>query len=299
VTFQEIALSPLRALNITGKSTPWIDLLDRDQDDEPGHQPAPSGADDRSAEGEEPHKQRGDVADPASSPVAAPTSEAVALLNIDAKLFDMVSGDTRSLDRAWKAIDQLVAQRIHSSVASSGSSSREHALLLMVDERSRKNMAYRLLGMRLGALEAEVRARDEDVALERTLRPAKGRFEAARSSAAESVAAMAEETLEHMKRWRELSRWAPWLLLITLTFSAVMVAVVMNGAIDNKIDDLAAALLVFILAVFAISPAVLLLIERPLEGLDQWRPAGGPDPGAGAEKSADGTKAAKADKAAT
>jgi len=43
---------------------------------------------------------------------------------------------------------------------------------------------------------------------------------------------------------------------------------------DGKISDAAAPIIIFVLALFAISPAVLLLRERPLEGLDKWSPGG-------------------------
>jgi len=84
-----------------------------------------------------------------------------------------------------------------------------------------------------------------------------------------------QEVVEGMKKWRALANWAPWFLLGTVVFSAAMAAFAMWATYKGKIDGLELAGIVFVLALFAISPVVLLLLERPLSGLDQWSPGGG------------------------
>jgi membrane protein implicated in regulation of membrane protease activity len=91
-----------------------------------------------------------------------------------------------------------------------------------------------------------------------------------------------------VKRWRELSEKGPLFLVIGGAFSAAMVIVAFVLAGYGKIGDLALAGVVFALALFAVSPAVLLLLGRPLAGLDNWTPGA-----AGADGKGDDAEAVK------
>jgi hypothetical protein len=53
-----------------------------------------------------------------------------------------------------------------------------------------------------------------------------------------------------------------------------MAAFGMRALYSDRIDGYEFGVMLFALAVFAISPAVLLLLERPLAGIDKWTPSG-------------------------
>ncbi len=61
---------------------------------------------------------------------------------------------------------------------------------------------------------------------------------------------------------------------------------------DAKLGGAGLALVIFVLALFAISPAVLLLLERPLKGLDSYSPTG-PAPAADPTPATEAAAAAK------
>jgi hypothetical protein len=93
---------------------------------------------------------------------------------------------------------------------------------------------------------------------------------------AEQGVGLAAEMLAHMQKWRAIADWGIAFLVATTVFSMVAVAYVLLKLMpDKEVSDVAAPIIVFVLAVFAISPAVLLLRERPLEGIDKWSPGGG------------------------
>jgi cell division septation protein DedD len=92
---------------------------------------------------------------------------------------------------------------------------------------------------------------------------------------AEEGVKLAGELYEHMRKWRAIANWGIGILCATTIFSMLGVAYVLLKLMpDDKVSDVAAPIIVFVLALFAISPAVLLLRERPLGGLDQWSPGG-------------------------
>lgn len=80
------------------------------------------------------------------------------------------------------------------------------------------------------------------------------------------------EVVRGLQKWRSLAGWAPWFLLGTLIFSAALSGFGMWATYQGSISALDLSVLIFVLALFAISPAVLLLLERPLAGLDNWKP---------------------------
>jgi hypothetical protein len=102
---------------------------------------------------------------------------------------------------------------------------------------------------------------------------------------------IAHEMLEQMKRWRSIARWGLISLAVTTIFAMAAVAYILVELVpDGKIGEVAAPIMIFVLAVFAISPATLLLLERPLEGLDKWSPSGPADGGGDGEEGAEEEK---------
>jgi hypothetical protein len=139
----------------------------------------------------------------------------------------------------------------------------EHQLALDRQRAARAEQGVELL-------KQDVARREQAVELDKT----RVALEEQRVELAKKGVALAGEAIEHMKKWLTLANWAIGFLIFSLLVAtAGGVAVLLLVAYD-ELDDWAAAPLVFVLALFAISPAVLLLRERPLEGLDKWTPGG-------------------------
>lgn len=65
-------------------------------------------------------------------------------------------------------------------------------------------------------------------------------------------------------------------LIVTTLLSIAGVVYLLTYLTPHKdVSDAAIPIIIFVLALFAISPAVLLLRERPLKGLDEWSPSAG------------------------
>lgn len=78
-----------------------------------------------------------------------------------------------------------------------------------------------------------------------------------------------------MAFWEKLALLAPKMLIATSVFSALAVGTLFALMFLGRANPLEASVVIFALALFAASPAVLLLNERPLEGIDKWMPASG------------------------
>jgi hypothetical protein len=90
-------------------------------------------------------------------------------------------------------------------------------------------------------------------------------------------------------------------LIATVLFGIAVTGVLVWMASDDKISEWAIPAVIFALALFAISPAVLLLRERPLKGLDEagWPGTQPPAPSQGSEGSAGDTEPAAGSPAST
>ncbi|HZM54570.1 MAG TPA: hypothetical protein VFC03_06040 [Acidimicrobiales bacterium] len=84
----------------------------------------------------------------------------------------------------------------------------------------------------------------------------------------------ATEIVLHARRWRALSNNALPILIGGLVASVVMIVFGFILTFDKYIDGYQLALMIFVAALFGVSPAVLLLLERPLKGIDSWTPSG-------------------------
>lgn len=95
-------------------------------------------------------------------------------------------------------------------------------------------------------------------------------FEEQRVLLMKQAVASAIEVNRHLWTWRGLAWCVPVLLLGTL-LATFNIAYRLLDKVQN-IDGWQLAALLFVLALVAISPATLLLIGRPLKGLDEWNP---------------------------
>jgi hypothetical protein len=147
----------------------------------------------------------------------------------------------------------------------------EMVLLDASPQAQREDLAMNMLKVRAGLTKA-----DDDT---RTAKATAAEKEAAlageRVAFAQQGVALARETLEHMKKWRSIANIGLWVLAFTTAFSMAAAGyLLLYLAPHNDVSDAAIPVIIFVLALFAISPAVLLLRERPLEGLDKWSPPG-------------------------
>lgn len=250
-----------------------------------------------------------DAAAADGGPSAAPESgEAAAaavlkatagLLADPAPLWTAVGRDGRELARTL--LGEAYADRSAAVRQSGWITGPELVLLDAVDDAAmRRELAVAMLKVREQLTGADEKLRDAHADLQHQ------RVLAAKQETALALqrAALAEQGVElvkegrlQMKKWRSFADVGVTLLIFTTVISLIAAGYVLLQV--DKVDVWAAPVLIFVLALFAVSPAVLLLNERPLKGIDAWMPAGargddGGDSSDGTERSdADGT--AKAD----
>ncbi|HWJ51630.1 MAG TPA: hypothetical protein VNR42_11445 [Solirubrobacteraceae bacterium] len=148
----------------------------------------------------------------------------------------------------------------------------EMVLLDACPRAQREDLAMKMLEVRAAITTADDAARHAVA----NLAKANANLAQERVNLAKTSVELAVETLKHMKKWRRISDYGLWVLGFTTIFSFVAVAYVLAYlAPHGEISDVAIPIIIFVLALFAMSPAVLLLRERPLEGLDKWSPASG------------------------
>ncbi len=157
--------------------------------------------------------------------------------------------------------------------------SPETVLLDRLCEDKRGGLAEELLRARSKLTEADTRmrgSRADLLAKKVELEAKEVELAGKRVDLAENGVALAGEALAHMQKWRSIADWGLAFLVATTVFSMAAAAYVLLKLMPGKeVSDAAAPIIIFVLALFAISPAVLLLRERPLEGLDKWSPGGG------------------------
>ena len=86
----------------------------------------------------------------------------------------------------------------------------------------------------------------------------------------------------------------PKILIGTLLASVVLTIGVLYLVSTGAMDGWQAVMVIFVLAVAAVSAAVLLLVERPLAGIDAFQP-NATKPGSGGAAGSEGSKPAGAD----
>lgn len=147
----------------------------------------------------------------------------------------------------------------------------EMVLLDACPRAQREDLAMNMLKVRAALTKADEDTRNATAALaEKDVQLADKRV----AFAGQGVA-LAGETLEHMKKWRSIANIGLAVLSFTTAFSMAAAGyVLLYLAPHEEVSDAAIPVIIFVLALFAISPAVLLLRERPLEGLDKWSPPG-------------------------
>ena len=158
----------------------------------------------------------------------------------------------------------------------------EAELLGLAPDADRSNLAVDLLKVRAGIAQHQLAAAHKDRDLQQQAVEYAEQDVESRKKVVEqqdTVADILRELLAHMKRWRELSVWGLRILGVELVLSLGFLIWLFILAGADKISDWAFPTAIFALALFVISPVVLLILERPLKGVDEagW-PGGGLHP---------------------
>ncbi|BDZ65466.1 hypothetical protein [Agromyces mangrovi Wang et al. 2018] len=179
-------------------------------------------------------------------------------------------------------VSALIAEQEDLDASIAWAASSDAQLLGAVGESRRGGIAEELLRAKYG-----VRREDAALASKRV------EFEEQRVRLFEQLVEYSKEFIKQRRAWRSLSKWAPWLLLLMLLASIGLSIAVISLVGAGRIDGWQGGLLIFVLALMAVSPATLLLIERPLQGIDSWKPTElkAPSTGAGGESDSDGADA--------
>ncbi|HVD40051.1 MAG TPA: hypothetical protein VNC16_03480 [Solirubrobacterales bacterium] len=234
---------------------------------------------------------------PAPSP-AATVAAAASVFPDPSKLWAYLAAPERSRF-AEKEIKKLNEERSAFARRSEWSFAPELILLDVLPADEQPSVARALLEVKGGLTPADAALRTARTQLEEKKVELLGQdIEMAkkRVALAGQGVAIAGEIKAHMERWRSLADAALIALVITTIFSMLTIGyILLHLAPAGKISDAAIPVIIFVLALFAISPAVLLLRERPLEGLDKWSPGGGVEEGEektppGADGGSDETK---------
>ncbi|WP_445154536.1 hypothetical protein ACTWLI_14835 [Arthrobacter sp. Hor0625] len=86
------------------------------------------------------------------------------------------------------------------------------------------------------------------------------------------VVGMAAAMKDQVKAWTSLAGKVPGLLVLSVLLGALFVGWSLMLVQQGKLTGLELALLAFVFALVSISPATLLLLGRPLKGMDDWTP---------------------------
>jgi hypothetical protein len=134
---------------------------------------------------------------------------------------------------------------------------RENALMAHVDPTQRAELAKRLLEESGGITEGHATARAE------------------RNLMLKAAVDVTTSINDQLKRWTELSKLVVPLLAAMSLAGILLIVVCLDLLRAGRLNGTEMALLAFVFTLAAVSPATLLLIGRPLKGLDQWSPTGG------------------------
>lgn len=164
-----------------------------------------------------------------------------------------------SQDELAKKLVEYVVNR--PDTAAYGSSFDDAALFAHLNPADRPDHAKKILEQKHGMTGDQVRREllvDE--------------FQIERVNLMKQAVASAVEINEHLKKWRTLSENVVPFLVWSTAAAAAFVLALFALVFLGRISGWEMAVLVFVFALMAVSPATLLLVGRPLKGLDEWSP---------------------------
>ncbi|MCV7092642.1 hypothetical protein [Mycobacterium interjectum] len=84
---------------------------------------------------------------------------------------------------------------------------------------------------------------------------------------------LVDQLKKDLVTWRKLAWWAIGILLFGVATSIAFTSWGFILVSDSKLKGYELTVLIFVLALVTISPPVLLLLQRPLKGMDNWSPS--------------------------
>ncbi|KIS27852.1 hypothetical protein TV39_08990 [Arthrobacter sp. SPG23] len=171
----------------------------------------------------------------------------------------------------WKSLkpdtkDELAKKLVEYTInrpdaAAYASSFEDAALFVHTEAGERANLAKKILEQKHGMTAQHVRG-------ETLVNDSQEQ----RVELMKKAVAAAGEINEHLIKWRDLSGSVLPLLIATTIAAGVFVLASLGLVFVGRISGWEMAVLAFVFALMAVSPATLLLIGRPLKGLDEWSP---------------------------
>ncbi|QOD05999.1 hypothetical protein [Pseudarthrobacter sp. BIM B-2242] len=172
----------------------------------------------------------------------------------------------------WKTLkpdnqDELAKKLVEyainrADIAAYGSGFDDAALFAHLELSERSGLAKKVIEQKHGMAAEQVKR--EDLVNE---------FQTERVNLMKSAVLTAGEVNLHLAKWRELSGNVWPLLRVSSIIAGVFVLVSFALVFVGRISGWELAVLAFVFALMAVSPATLLLIGRPLKGLDEWSPS--------------------------
>jgi len=202
--------------------------------------------------------------------------QGLAALGIPTKAWDYLGGDVRGA-LAHAVLEGLYESRLEYAGRVAWTFAPSLELLERTAEGNREQLAEEILKTREGLADQQLERQAKDV----ELRGKDVELKAALVTQQAVATEMLREVLVQMKKWTSLANLGAVLLVLTVLFAMAMTGWIIALAGDKTITDWALPAAIFALALFAISPAVLLLLQRPLKGIDEWTPSGKPDEASG------------------
>lgn len=270
--------------------------LSGDSGTQTGNGPPPAPPGDGATDAKVAVKSDGIVAEvkPAADPAATITATIPAFPDPAPVWPDISKADRGGL--AKEVLTNLYRDRSAFARRSEWVTAPELVLLDACAAEKREELAEEMLRVRAQITDADAKTRTSRAGLEEE----QVKLAETKAALAAKGVDLAGEMLEQMKKWRSIANWGLGFLVATTIFSMAAASYVLLKLMPAKeVSDVAAPIIIFVLALFAISPAVLLLRERPLEGLDKWSPGGGSESGDEASSPTGGSTASSSGDSAT
>lgn len=218
---------------------------------------------------------------PSTSPAAAGLVAGLAVV-LPADLLACATTDGPLRATATKALEELVEDQQAIRRSLWWASSPEHALFESLDKKAQADLALRWLEASAGISE-DARRAASSAALESALRVERYR----------EFTGLVRGLRKDRDVWRRLAPVAVGLLVAALVVGFLFSWIVLGKIGEPGLNGWEAALLIFVFALVAVSPAVLLLLERPLAGIDAWSPGPLKEPPATKDKDTEADGAAE------
>lgn len=176
------------------------------------------------------------------------------------------SATTNLADEPFDPKDLLeIEVDVGSSQAGPAAADREYDLALLAlvtDDQVKQALLADILKQRHGLSDKQLKREDAVEA-----------FQVQRTALMTQAVTGAKEVNSHLVTWNRLAQFVvPPLITATVIATLLLMFRLLPLVSDKKITGLELALLFFVLALVAVSPVTLLLIGRPLKGLDDWSP---------------------------